>query len=446
MLEAIYIIIALGLTILFHEMGHFFAAKILGIRVEQFSIGLGPKLISFRKGDTEYLISLLVFLGGFVKLAGENPEELDPNDKKAFLNQHPSKKIIIAASGVIQNIFLAFLLLWIVFIAGTETLRPVIGEVKKGYPAYEAGLKKGDEIININGKKIKYWDEVSEAITGFKGDIITVIILRNGKEMTFNIKPVIEESEDLLKDKKKRPFIGISPLSYLPVVEEVKKEYPAYKAGIKKGDIIYEINGKKIFYWDEVTESVEKSKGVLKIKIKRNDEIKEFLINPEVIEEKVNTKDKKTEKRKVIGILPRANTTIEKYGFLKASDRAINQVVGFTVLTVRSIYKMIMRKIEPDVAGPIGVIKISYEVAKTGIINLMFLFAIININLALINFLPLLPLDGGLTLMFIIEWIRGKMVPVKIQEALMQFGWMLLIFLLVFVTYKDILRFFINKG
>jgi len=442
MFEAIYIIIALGLTILFHEMGHFFAAKILGIRVEKFSIGLGPKLISFKKGDTEYLISLLVFLGGFVKLAGENPDELDPNDKNAFLNQHPSKKIIIAASGVIQNIFLAFLLMWFVFISGTETLKPVIGDVKKGYPAYEAGLKKGDEITNISGKKVRYWSEVTEIITGFKGDIMAINVLRDSKELSFNIKPRIEEAEDILKDKKKRPFIGISPLAFLPVVDEVRKGYPAYEAGMKRDDIIYEINGQKIFFWDEVTEMVEKSKGALKIKVKRNDEIKEFLINPTVIEEKENVKDKKIVNKKIIGITPKPNVTKEKYGILKASDKAIGQVVGFTVLTVRSIYKMIMRKIEPDVAGPIGVIKISYEVAKTGIINLMFLFAIININLALINFLPLLPLDGGLALMFIIEWIRGKMVPVKIQEALMQFGWMFLIFLLIFVTYKDILRFF----
>jgi regulator of sigma E protease len=442
MIEAIYIIIALGLTILFHEMGHFFAAKISGIRVEKFSIGLGPKLISFKKGDTEYLISLFVFLGGYVKLAGENPDELNPDDKKAFLNQHPFKKVIVAASGVIQNIFLAFLLMWLVLIIGTETLKPVIGDVKEGYPAYDVGLKKGDEIISINGKKINYWSEVTDIITGFNGESIKINVLRNNKELLFNIKPKIEEVEDILKEKKQRPLIGISPLAFLPVVDDVKKGYPAYEAGIKKDDIILEINGKKITFWDEVTDAVEKSKDILRIKIKRKDEIKEFLIKPVSMEEKENNKDKEIVKRKIIGITPKSNTTQERYSILKASDKAIKQITVFTVLTVKSIYKMIMRKIEPDVAGPIGVIKISYEVAKTGITNLMFLFAIININLALINFLPLLPLDGGLVLMFIIEWITGKMVPIKIQESLMQFGWMLLIFLLVFVTYRDILRFF----
>ncbi|MCX8094351.1 MAG: RIP metalloprotease RseP, partial [Candidatus Goldbacteria bacterium] len=307
MLETIYIIIALGLTILFHELGHFLAAKILGIRVEKFSIGLGPKLISFKKGDTEYLISILIFLGGYVKLAGENPEELNPDDKNAFLNQHPSKKIIVAASGVVQNLFLAFLLLWLVFIIGTETLKPVIGEVKKGYPAFEAGLKKGDEIISINGKKVNYWSDVTDLVTNFTGEILTINIIRNGKELTFNIKPKLEEIEDILKDKKKRPFLGISPLAFLPVVDDVKKGYPAYEAGIKKDDIILEINGKKITYWDEVTDMVEKSKDILNIKIKRKNEIKEFMIKPTFVEEKENTKDNKTVKRKIIGILPKAN-------------------------------------------------------------------------------------------------------------------------------------------
>ncbi|MBP7791467.1 MAG: RIP metalloprotease RseP [Candidatus Goldbacteria bacterium] len=440
MLEALYIIIALGLTILFHEMGHFFAAKSLNIGVEKFSIGLGPKLVSFKKGETEYLISLLVVLGGYVQLAGENPDELDPNDKKAFLNQHPIKKIIVASSGVIQNIFLAFLLMWFVFIIGTDTLKPVIGEVKHGYPAFEAGLQKGDEIIKINDKRVKYWNEVSEIITGLKEEQITFVVLRDNKELVFNIKPKIEETEDILKDKKKKPVVGISPLAFLPIVDDVKKEFPAYNAGIKKGDVIISIDGKKITYWEEVTDMVEKSKKDLKIKVQRNGEIKEFVITPKIVEEEA--KDKTKIKRKVIGIVPKPNSTKEKYGILKASDRAFAQVVNFTDLTVRSIYKMIMRKIEPDVAGPIGVIQISYEVAKTGIVNLMFLFAIININLALINFVPLLPLDGGLVLIFIIEWIRGKMVPLKVQETLMQLGWMLLIFLLIFATYQDILRFF----
>jgi regulator of sigma E protease len=176
------------------------------------------------------------------------------------------------------------------------------------------------------------------------------------------------------------------------------------------------------------------------IKVKRGNEEKEYKIKT-AEKEFFNPETKKKEKVTVVGIRPKSNSTIERYGIVAAAPKAWEQTKEFTVLTVKSIYKMILRKIQPDVAGPLGVIQISYEVAKTGLINLLFLFAIININLALVNLLPILPLDGGLAFMFVIEWIIRRKVPLKVQEALMQFGWMLLIALLIFFTYKDILRF-----
>lgn len=351
MIEIVYLVILFGFTIFVHEFGHFLSAKLMGIKVEQFSIGLGPKLISFKKGETEYLISWLVFLGGFVKLEGENPEEAAQMGDRAFLKQPPLKKIILASSGVMQNLFFAVVLLWIVFLLGYETLKPVIGNVKEGYPAFSAGLKKGDEIIEVNQKKIRTWDELSNMIAASKDEILEVKILRQGKELIFKIRPKIEQVEDILKDKRKRAFLGVEP----------------------------------------------------------------------------------------------AGETIKiRYGFFNAADKAVEQTWFFTSLTVKALYKMIMRKIEPEIAGPIGVINITYKVAKTGFLNLLLLFAIININLALVNFLPILPLDGGLVLMFLIEGIIRRPVPLRVQQALMETGWFLLITLMIFVTYKDILR--IIKG
>lgn len=349
MVEIIYLIILFGFTIFVHELGHFISAKLMNIKVEQFSIGLGPKMVSFKKGETEYLISWLVFLGGYVKLEGENPEEAAKLGERAFLNQPAGKKIILASAGVIQNLLFAVILLWIVFVFGFETLKPVIGNVKENYPAYTVGLKKGDEIIEVNQKKIRTWDELSNVIAASKDEILEVKVLREGKEIIFKIKPKIETVEDILKDKKQRAFLGVEP-----------------------------------------------SGETIKI----------------------------------------------KYGFFKAADKAVEQTWFFTSLTVKAIYKMILRKIEPEIAGPIGVINITYKVAKTGFLNLLLLFAIININLALVNFLPILPLDGGLVLMFLIEGIIRRPVPLKVQQALMETGWFLLITLMIFVTYKDLLRIF----
>ncbi len=352
MLEIIYIIITLGLTIFVHEFGHFVVAKRLGIKVESFSIGWGPKIFGFKRNETEYIISLLVFLGGYVKLAGELPEEAEKVGEGAFLNQPAYKKIAVGCAGVVQNYLLAIILMWIVFISGIPNLKPVVGELKKGYPAETSGLKKGDEIIEVNGNKIKYWDELTDAITKSTGAPLLITIKRTGKTMNFKITPKIEEVEDVIKDKKDRAFIGIMP---------------------SEQDVI-----------------------------------------------------------------------VEKIGIIDAGNRAIQQTWFFTVLTVKGVYKMITRKIAPDIAGPIGVAQITWKVAKTGILNLLMLIAIININLALFNLLPIIPFDGGLVFIFLIEFITKKRMSLKVQEALAQFGWALIITLIIFVTYNDIMR--IIKG
>jgi regulator of sigma E protease len=448
MIEIIYIFITIGLTIFVHELGHFIAAKRLGIKVEKFSIGWGPKLFSFKRGETEYVISLLVFLGGYVKMEGEAPEEAAKSGSGAFLNQPPWKKIIISVAGVVQNALFAILLMWVVFLFGADTLKPIVGGVKKGYPAEAAGLQRGDEITRINGEKILYWNQITDIISKSKGSLIKLTALRQGKEVVTDIKPLMEESEDILNEKKMKAFIGITPLAYLPVVDGFKKGFPAETAGVKKGDIIEEINGKKIGYWDDAMDFIRDSKGAaLKLTVSRKNtagawEDKTFTITPKKdIEEDEN---KKKVEAYLLGIEPLGNFIKERYSPAVAFGKALEQTWSFTDLTARSIYRMITRKMEPDVAGPIGVAQIAYKVAKTGFINLLLLISIININLALFNLLPLLPFDGGLILIFALEWISGKKVPLRAQEIMMEIGWILVILLVVFASYSDIMR--IIKG
>ena len=436
------IFIALGLTILVHEFGHFYTAKKMGMAVERFSIGLGPKIIGFKRGETEYLISLFFMLGGYVKLAGENPEEVAKLGNRAFLNQPPYKRIAVTVSGVTLNFLLAIALMWVVLISGSEALKAQIGSVKEGMPAYEAGVRKGDTVTAINGKKIRHWNDLTEAIAKSKSPELRLSLLRDGAQTDLVLKPVIEETEDIIKDIKKKPMIGISPLVFLNEVDTVEKGFPAEDAGVLKGDIIESVNGVKINDWEEFV-SFTSDNGIKPyvLAVKRGGAGVSLNITPK----SEPSKKEGDPDRYITGISPKANTVKERYGPFEAVGLAVDRTLYYTQLTMRAIYKMIARQIEPDVAGPIGVLHITYKVAQEGIIPLIMLFAIININLALVNFLPLLPFDGGLTLMFLIEWITGKSVPLKVQEVLMQIGWAFLIFLLVFFTYKDILRIFFGK-
>ncbi|HDQ26138.1 MAG TPA: RIP metalloprotease RseP [bacterium] len=439
MFEILLIVLALGLTIFVHELGHFISAKSMKIPVEVFSMGLGPKLFGVKRGETEYIVSLFFMFGGYVKMRGENPNEHDRHDNTGFLNQHPSKKILVSVAGVTMNMILAVGLMFVVFTAGAQSLRPVVGEVKEGYPAEAAGIKKGDIIESINGIKTGFWDDVTKAIAADKSGKLVMTLIRNGGQASVEVVPVIEEYEDMLKDKKERAFIGISPLAYLPVIDSLEPGYPAKEAGLKKGDIIRNINGVKINYWDQVTPAVALSTdGETVIKVERDGTEKTFSFKAKP------DKGENGEARYLMGISPLMNTAKQRLPFDRAAARAVTEVRDMTMMTVRALYKMVSRKIETDVAGPIGVMQISYKVAKTGIVNLIFLFAIININLALINLLPILPLDGGLVGIFLVEWVKGSPVSIEVQEKLMQFGWMLLIGLIVFFTYNDILR--IIKG
>lgn len=348
MVEVLQIILFFGITIFVHELGHFIAAKAMGFKVHSFAIGWGPKLFSFKHGETEYFINLLLILGGYVKMEGENPSETDPADKGAFLNQHPVKRIVAVSAGVVMNFLFAIFLMWIVFFAGVETLMPKVGEVVKNEPAAVAGMKTGDIITQINGRKIRHWEDLTDEVTRSRGELF-VKVKRGEETVKMKISPGIMDDETVLKEKIKRRYIGIKS-------------------------------------------SGEYSK--------------------------------------------------EKYGPLQALNKAVKKTLDLSGLMLKSIYRMVTGKMAPDVAGPVGIMHLSYQVAKTGLVALLMFFAVINISLALMNFLPVPPLDGGLVLMFIIEAITGKPVPLKVQNALMEFGWLLLILLLVFVTYKDIARFF----
>ncbi len=205
-------IFVIGILIFIHELGHFLAAKFMGVRVEVFSLGFGPRLIGFKAGETEYRLSLIP-LGGYVKLYGEHPETIPSveNPERAFAFKSPWQKSVIVIAGPLANFILAVLIFWFLFTTvGTYTFPAKVGEVLPNSPAEKAGLKPGDVILEVNGNKVKSFQELVFFLRSKKPQkLITLKIKRDSRIFEVKLKPKLQEGYNIFGKKTKIPIIGI---------------------------------------------------------------------------------------------------------------------------------------------------------------------------------------------------------------------------------------------
>lgn len=209
-MSLIYAVILFGFLIFIHELGHFIAAKLSGVKVLKFSIGFGPKVLGRKIGETEYLLSA-VPLGGYVKMYGEDAGDEPIDEKRSFKHQPVYKKIFIVLAGPLFNIFSAVFLFWVVYIYGIPVLKPIIGEVMENSPAYISGLKRGDEILEIGTKKINNWFDMAQEIQQNPGKNLLFKIKREDNFLTVSITPEARETKNLFGEKISVGQIGIKP-------------------------------------------------------------------------------------------------------------------------------------------------------------------------------------------------------------------------------------------
>ncbi|MHB1678984.1 MAG: RIP metalloprotease RseP [bacterium] len=364
-------IMVVSIIVVFHEFGHFIVAKILGVKVENFSLGFGPKLISKKIGETEYAISALP-LGGYVKLMGEDPEEkLSPEDeKRSFSKLSPFKKFLIIFFGPMFNFILALVILTIIFSAGKPVLKSVVGKVIKGDPAAVSGLKKGDIITSVNGKKLWKWTSVSRYIQKYGKHTIALGVKRPVNTINNNNKTVKESQAANKTNYSKTFFIHIKPKL---------------------------ISGFNIF----------------KQKIKRY----------------------------IIGIYPSNVSVNQSRNIFAAFYSGLKEVWFIIYITIFSVYMLIAGKIpSTDLGGPIMIAQLSGRAASMGLSQFFYFIAVISVNIGLVNLFPIPALDGGHILFSFIEMIRRKPLSPKFQENAAKIGFALLIMLLLFVSYNDIMR------
>jgi regulator of sigma E protease len=423
-----YFLIVIGVLVFVHEFGHFLMAKRAGVRVEKFSLGMGPKLVGFKKGDTEYIISALP-LGGYVKMAGENPDEAPTGAPDEFQSKSVWQRAAIAATGPLTNIILAFVIMPLVFMVGTYSEGPAkVGYVESGSPAEHAGFKAGDVIVKINGRGISDWTKALSLIAVNPDTNLQVTVDRGGAQETLVLRP--ETSADLK--------IGMSGLvPDMPAeIGKLKPGFPAEKAGLMQNDKILAVDGNTVYHWNQFSNLVRESKGkTLILDVERSG--KRIEVSLAAIEDGG---------RYVIGVEPVVHLVFKKYGFIESLRLGFDKTIEAIDLTLITLKKLVTFNLSiKTLGGPVMIAQMSGQAAAAGLSVFLSLLAMISISLGILNLLPIPVLDGGLILFLVIEAIRRKPVSRKVMEVSQSIGAAILITLIAVVSFNDIMRMFFSR-
>lgn len=424
----IYFLIVIGILVFVHEFGHFIMAKRAGVRVEKFSLGMGPKVFGFKKGDTEYVLSALP-LGGYVKMAGENPDEEPTGATDEFQSKTVWQRAKIAATGPLTNIVLAFLVMPLVYMVGTYTLGAArVGYVEKDSPAEQAGFLVGDTIERVNGRSVVDWEKAEMLFAVNPDTDIPVTIERNGERKTLEIRPKLDAERK----------IGVSGLypDFPAEIGGVMAGLPAEQGGVKVNDKVIGVDGTTVHYWNQFSSAVKKSEGkALTLTVEREGKPLSVTVTP--VE-----KDGKY----VIGVEPLVKLIFKQYGFMDSLRLGFNKTVEYIDLTFVTLRKLLTLNLSiKTLGGPVMIAQMSGKAAAAGLSSFLSLLAMISISLGILNLLPIPVLDGGLLLFLAIEAIRKKPLSQKVMAVSQNIGAAVLITLIVVVSYNDVMRMFFSK-
>jgi regulator of sigma E protease len=430
----VYFLIVIGILVFVHEFGHFIMAKRAGVRVEKFSLGMGPKLIGRKWGETEYLISALP-LGGYVKMAGEEPDEEKTGAEDEFPSKSVWQRISIGAAGATMNIILAFAIMPLVFLIGASVPAyldepAVIGWVQAGSAAEAAGLQRGDRIVKIKGRETGVWSKALEIIAANPASELTVVVRRAGSEKELKLTPRADREHGA-------GDAGILP-EMPPRIKEVISGKPAEQAGIKAGDVIVEVNGKPVEHWVQFSEAVKASVGrEMTVTVRRGGKTMSVKVTP-AMNERLGYG--------VIGVVNDVQMVRKRYGIIDSVRKGVGRTVELFGLTLDVLKQLFTFKLSiKSLGGPIMIAQMSGEAARSGITDYLSLLSFISLQLGILNLLPIPVLDGGLIVFLLIEAVRKKPFSDKVMEISQGIGMVLLLSLIAVVSYNDVIRVFFNK-
>jgi regulator of sigma E protease len=426
----------LGVLVFVHELGHFLAAKRVGIRVLKFQLGFNPTIISFRRGDTEYGIGALP-LGGYVKMAGENPDDVE-RDKNGnvikrqdeFLSKSKWQRFQVLIMGPTMNILLALVLTALVVYQGVEKgvyedQPPVVGAVAESSPAARADVRPGDRIEAVNDHTVNTWEQLYIAIGSRPNREVDLRLQRDGHPVTLKVTPTTSG-----QGRFEFGDIGVFPNVH-PHLASVTPGDPGDRGGLKDGDVILAVDGKPMTFHYQMRELIAShAEKPMSVTVLRGGVQQTLTVTPD----RHGTVG-------WLGVRPVDDTTSVKPGAVQAVTMSVEKNIESAGMIFQALWGLVTREVSPkQLIGPVAIAQLSGESAQLGWVALFGLMASISLNLGLVNLMPIPVLDGGHIFMMALEGIARRDFSMRVKEKVLLAGFVLILMLMVTVIYNDLTR------
>jgi len=418
----------IGVLVFVHELGHFMAARRIGVRVLTFSLGFGPKIVKFRRGDTEFCISAIP-LGGYVKMAGENPDDQRTGADDEFMSKSKWERFQVLIMGPVMNIVLAIIVMTLVLYQGAEMPAyeeetPIVGTVAEGSAAEGVGIQVGDRISSVEDQVIETWSDLFVAVMPRAGRVISVVVSQpDGGQRTVSITPDSQTDFEM-------GDLGIGPIME-PQVRSIASGEPADLAGLQVEDVIVAVGGDTVTS-EELIERINASPGrPLDLTIRRGNTLREVEVTPALVGDVG-----------LIGVsISPFVVRIVDPGFAEAFTLSLERNYEWSGLIFQTLVGLFTAETSPkQLVGPVGIAQLSGGAAELGLVSLFSLLSMISLNLGILNLLPVPVLDGGHIAIIALEGVSGRDFSLRVKERMLLVGFVMLMTLMVTVIYNDLTR------
>ncbi len=442
-------VVVLGVLIVFHEFGHYVAARLCGVKVLRFSIGFGRVLWQRRLGkdQTEWAVSVFP-LGGYVKMLDEREGEVLPEELgRAFNRQSVGKRSLIVAAGPFANFVLAVLLYWVVFVQGSNELLPVLGTPPETTPAARAGIKNGEQVRSVDGQPVATWDDFRWLLLQKAAalEYVDLELINEHHELAIRRMSLDAAAEQGWEgDALARLGVVFFRPDTPPVIGKLVQGAPGARAGLEVGDLVVSVNGKDVRTWYDFVMLIRDTGGkTVRIELERHG----LLTTVELVSDLVVEGGKEVGK---IGVAVAENPagereirTFVRYGFFEAGHKALVETWDKSVFTLVMMGKMLTGEVSwRNLSGPVTIADYAGQSARLGFDYYLKFMALVSISLGVLNLLPIPVLDGGHLMYHTIEVVRRRPLSERAMEVAQQFGLSVLIVLMAFAFFNDLNRLF----